>query len=242
MVEDRSAARDVRVQRSAHPDRGRFASRNLDVDRLTKKVSGVIVSYDAEEGDYLIGYSTTVYRYVADPAREIAAEIVGYLPNLIYLTLIIVTVRYAVKALHFLLEAVGDCLLGLGLGYIAFLAIRTIDEHNLEVLITLALVMGGYALALRLHVSGPVAMAVAGLLIGNQGARLAMSENTRRHLESFWSLLDEVLNSVLFLLIGLEVLAIAMDPTHLSIGLAAIVMVVLGWIVGAVRRPQTQRG
>ena len=127
----------------------------------------------------------------------------------------------------FLLEALGGCLLGLGLGYIAFLAIRTIDEHNLEVLITLALVMGGYALALRLHVSGPVAMAVAGLLIGNHGTRLAMSANTRQRLEGFWSLLDEVLNSVLFLLIGLEVLAIALDPTHLSIGLAAIVIVIL---------------
>ncbi len=125
----------------------------------------------------------------------------------------------------FLKEAVGGSLLGLGLGAIAFWAMRSIDEHNLEVLITLALVMGGYALALHLHVSGPVAMAVAGLLIGNHGTRLAMSETTQQHLGSFWSLLDEALNSVLFLLIGLEVLAIATDAAHLSIGAIAIVLV-----------------
>ena len=70
MVEDRSTARDVGVQHGAHLDRGRLASRNLDVDRLTTKVSGVIVSYEAEEGDYLIDYLTTVYRYVAHPANQ----------------------------------------------------------------------------------------------------------------------------------------------------------------------------
>ncbi len=102
---------------------------------------------------------------------------------------------------------------------------KTIDEHNLEILISLALVMGGYALAHRLHVSGPVAMAVAGLLIGNRATALAMSEHTREHLTNFWSLLDEILNSVLFLLIGLEVVAIATDLVHLTVGVAAIVLV-----------------
>jgi CPA1 family monovalent cation:H+ antiporter len=127
----------------------------------------------------------------------------------------------------FLLEAVGGALCGLVLGWIVYRAMKAIDEHNLEVLLTLALVMGGYALALRIHVSGPVAMAVAGLLIGNHGARHAMSERTREHVTKFWSLLDEVLNSVLFLLIGLEVIAIALDAAHLAIGFASIVLVLL---------------
>ena len=125
----------------------------------------------------------------------------------------------------FVVEAGGGALLGLVVGWIAYRAMRAIDEHNLEVLITLALVMGGYALAHRLHVAGPVAMAVAGLIIGNHGTRFAMSERTRQHLTSFWSLVDEVLNSVLFLLIGLEIVAIATDPGHLSIGVVSIVLV-----------------
>ncbi len=125
----------------------------------------------------------------------------------------------------FLLEAVGGALFGFLIGWIAYRAMKSIDEHNLEVLITLALVMGGYSLALHLHISGPVAMAVAGLLIGNHGTSFAMSENTRDHVTTFWSLLDEVLNSVLFLLIGLEVVAIVVDPAHLLIGALSIVVV-----------------
>ncbi len=125
----------------------------------------------------------------------------------------------------FLIEAVGGALFGLAVGWIGFRAMKGIDEHNLEVLITLAVVMGGYALAGALHVSGPVAMAVAGLLIGNHGVALAMSETTRRHLLGFWSLIDEILNSVLFLLIGLEVVAIAIEASFLVAGLISIVIV-----------------
>ncbi len=125
----------------------------------------------------------------------------------------------------FAVEALGGALYGLALGWIVYRAMKTIDEHNLEVLLTLALVMGGYALAQRIHVSGPVAMAVAGLLIGNHGTRLAMSEATREHVTRFWSLLDEVLNAVLFLLIGLEVIAIAFDAAHLLLGAVAIAIV-----------------
>lgn len=102
---------------------------------------------------------------------------------------------------------------------------RAIDEHNLELLITLALVMGGYALARQIGLSGPVAMAVAGLLIGNHGTAHAMSENTAERLHSFWSLLDEVLNSVLFLLIGIEVLAVALHPEVIGLGVLAIGLV-----------------
>ncbi|WP_282609880.1 sodium:proton antiporter [Pelagibius sp. Alg239-R121] len=132
----------------------------------------------------------------------------------------------------FVQEAIGGALLGLVIGGLAFLAMRSIDEHNIEVLITLALVMGGYALAQRLHVAGPVVMAVAGLLIGNHGSRLAMSETTREHLNNFWALLDEILNSVLFLLIGLEIVAIAQDSGHLLLGVASILLVLAGRCVG----------
>ena len=82
---------------------------------------------------------------------------------------------------------------------------RSIDEHNLEVLITLSLVMATYALAATMHLSGPLAVVVAGLFIGNHGRRFAMSASTRDHIDTFWSLLDEVLNSLLFLAIGFEV-------------------------------------
>ncbi len=127
----------------------------------------------------------------------------------------------------FFVEAVGGFLLGLALGWLAYRAMRAIDEHNLEVLISLALVMGGYALAGRLGVSGPVAMAAAGLLIGNHAYNYAMSDRTRRHLTDFWSLLDEILNSVLFLLIGLEVAAIDFAFSHILAGLIAIPLVLV---------------
>lgn len=105
-------------------------------------------------------------------------------------------------------EAIGGALLGLLAGYLAYRAMRAIDEHNLEVMITLSLVMGAYAFASLIHVSGPIAVVVAGLLIGNHGTRFGMSEVTRDHVEKFWSLLDEVLNSLLFLAIGFEVVAL----------------------------------
>ena len=97
----------------------------------------------------------------------------------------------------------------------------------LEVLITLALVTGAYAIALKLHLSGPIAVVVAGLFIGNHGARFAMSERTRTHVFQFWELIDEILNSVLFLLIGLEVLVIAQAAEHLGLALLAIPLVLV---------------
>jgi CPA1 family monovalent cation:H+ antiporter len=127
----------------------------------------------------------------------------------------------------FLLEAVGGAVFGLAIGWLGFFAMRGIDEHNLEVLITMAMVMGGYALAQAIHVSGPVAMAVAGLLIGNHGVSMAMSKRTRAHVLQFWLLVDEMLNSVLFLLIGLEVIAIAVQKTYLVAGIAAIALVLV---------------
>ena len=102
-----------------------------------------------------------------------------------------------------LLEAGGGVLLGLVTGYIAYQAMRLIDDYGIEVLITLALVTGTYALAQRLHVSGPLSVVAAGLLIGDRGPRYAMSERTQTYVFSLWTLIDEILNSVLFLLIGL---------------------------------------
>jgi CPA1 family monovalent cation:H+ antiporter len=122
----------------------------------------------------------------------------------------------------FLGEALGGAILGIVAGYIAYWAMCRIDEHNIEVLITLALVFVTYAIALRLHLSGPIAVVIAGLFIGNHGAKFAMSKNTREHVFQFWELLDEILNSVLFLLIGLEVLIVGRDLLHLPIALAAI--------------------
>ena len=127
----------------------------------------------------------------------------------------------------FMTEAGGGVLLGLGVGWIGFRAMRSIDEYNIELMISLAVVMGGYSLAHYLHVSGPVAMAVAGLLIGNAGVALAMSDTTRDYLLKFWALIDDVLNAVLFLLLGLEVIVISSDPRLLLAGVASIPLVLI---------------
>ncbi len=128
-------------------------------------------------------------------------------------------------AILFLREALGGAVLGLAAGAIAFWALRSIDEYNLEVIITLALVTVTYEVARLLHTSGPIAVVVAGLLIGNHGTRLAMSETTRGHLTNFWTLIDEILNAVLFLLIGLEVVVISTKPGLLWVALIAIPLV-----------------
>ena len=112
-------------------------------------------------------------------------------------------------------ETIGGVIYGLIIGMIAYLMLKSIDNYHVEVLITLALVAGGYALADKLHLSGPIAIVVAGLLIGNHGRLLAMSEQTRDNLDTFWELVDEVLNAVLFVLIGLEVLILTLNKQYL---------------------------
>jgi len=131
----------------------------------------------------------------------------------------------------FVVEAGGGILLGAIGGMIAFWAMRQIDEHNIEVLITLALVMVIYAIGIRIHVSGPIAVVIAGLFIGNHGAKFAMSSNTRKHVFQFWELIDEILNSVLFLLIGLEVIVIGADLLNLPIALLAIPVALLARLI-----------
>lgn len=127
----------------------------------------------------------------------------------------------------FLQEAVGGVLYGLVIGWVALLMLRKIDEYKIEVLISLAVALGGYALAAKLHVSGPIAMVVTGLFIGNESRAGAMSEVTRAHLDTFWELIDEILNALLFVLIGLELLVVRVSMPHVIIGTLAWVLVVL---------------
>lgn len=125
----------------------------------------------------------------------------------------------------FVVEALGGALLGAVAGGIAYRAMKAIDDYSVEVMITLATVMGGYALATALHISGPVAMAVAGLIVGNPGVSHAMSDITKDYVLKFWALLDEVLNAVLFLLIGLEAVVLADRFGLLALGLLTIPLV-----------------
>ncbi len=122
-------------------------------------------------------------------------------------------------------EAGGGVAFGVVIGAAAFYTMRGISDFVTEVLITLAVVMGGYALAEVLHVSGPVAMAVAGLIMGNQGVRYAMSERAKEHVVGFWLVADEILNSVLFLLIGLEAIAVWHENRIMLVALATIPIV-----------------
>jgi monovalent cation:H+ antiporter, CPA1 family len=134
-------------------------------------------------------------------------------------------------ALLFVQETVGGAFFGLVVGLLVFLMLRSVDEYKLEILLSLALVAGGYALADALHLSGPIAMVVAGLMIGNQGRSFAMSPKTNERLDSFWELVDETLNAVLFVLIGLEVLALSFTVKNLVAGLLAIPIVLAARLI-----------
>ncbi len=128
-------------------------------------------------------------------------------------------------------EAIGGLVFGLAAGYTAYRLLKSIDHYQVEVIITLALVSGGYALANALHLSGPIAIVVAGLLIGNQGRVLAMSDKTREHLDLFWELVDEILNAVLFVLIGLEVLVLTFTQDYLLASLAMIPLILAARLI-----------
>ena len=129
--------------------------------------------------------------------------------------------------LLFLQEAIGGAIYGFVIGGLCFYMLRSVNNYQVEILLTLALVTGGYAFATVIHVSGPIAMVVAGLLIGNHGRVLAMSNSTREHLDTFWELIDEILNAVLFLLIGLEVLILVYHTEYFLAALAIIPAVLL---------------
>ena len=134
--------------------------------------------------------------------------------------------------LLFLKEAVGGALFGLAAGYGAYRLLRTIDNYQVEVLITLALVFSSYAMAEALHISAPIAAVAAGLLIGNHGRSLAMSEKTTEHIDMFWELVDEILNGILFVLLGFELLIVTFNLPSFQAGLIAIPVVLLARFAG----------
>jgi CPA1 family monovalent cation:H+ antiporter len=128
-------------------------------------------------------------------------------------------------------EVVGSMAFGLFTGWLAYRAMLAVDDHIVEILISVAACLATYTVCHRLHLSGPIAVVVTGLLIGNHGAEHAMSEKVEEYLFAFWEVVDEILNSVLFLLIGLEVLVIGFDPANLWIVLAAVPIVLAGRFV-----------
>ena len=134
-------------------------------------------------------------------------------------------------SLLFLQEAVGGIIAGLIIGFAGFKLIKSIDHFQTEILITLAMVMGGYSLCHYLHVSGPLAMVVAGIITGNRSKKIAMSDVTKDYLGKFWEVTDEVFNAILFLLIGLEIVVVNFKFNYLTEGLiAALLAVILRYI------------
>ncbi|MEO6691986.1 MAG: sodium:proton antiporter [Saprospiraceae bacterium] len=136
-------------------------------------------------------------------------------------------IQFSDVAILFFREAFGGIVFGIIIGYIGFVLMRSIDNYKVEVLITLAVVMGGYSLASLLHISGPLAVVAAGIIIGNHGKEFAMSDTTIEYIDKFWELIDETLNAILFVLIGLELLIIHFLPTYIIIGLITIILVLL---------------
>ena len=130
-------------------------------------------------------------------------------------------------AILFVQEAVGGAVIGLVLGWLVFRVMRQIDDYPLEVLLTLALAFGGYQLSVWLHVSAPIMAVCAGLLIGHIGAKHGMSAQTREYVDAFWKLIDEILNAVLFLMIGFEVFAVTFDFDVLITGVVSIGLALL---------------
>lgn len=157
----------------------------------------------------------------------------------VVLFLVIFNIAYASEPMQaidvaelFVTETLGGALFGLLIGYIAYRMLRQVDNYQVEIIISLALVMGGYAFAEAWHLSAPIAIVVAGLLIGNHGRQFAMSDKTREHLDTFWELVDEILNAVLFVLLGLEILLIIPISTNtLLLSLLAIPVVLLARFV-----------
>ncbi|RZM26863.1 MAG: sodium:proton antiporter [Pedobacter sp.] len=178
------------------------------------KIPGSLELKISGESLFNDGVAVVVFVSLAEIARSTGAEISGL-----------------DIAKLFMEEAVGGLLFGALLGYIGYWALKSIDDYKVEVLITLAIVMGGYYLAGHMHVSGPLAMVIAGLITGNKSKREGMSDLTRDYLGKFWEMIDEILNAVLFLFIGLEMLIVKIEPTVIIIGTISIAVVLLArWI------------
>jgi CPA1 family monovalent cation:H+ antiporter len=151
-------------------------------------------------------------------------------------------------AMLLLKEVGGALVLALVAGILTYHMLKRVDNYQVEVLLTLALAMGLYALADALHLSAPIAVVVAGLFVGNRGRAFAMTEKTREHVDTFWELIDEILNAVLFLLIGLEILVLPIEREWLVAAALAIPIVLsarwlsvagiigpLGWVTAQSR-------
>lgn len=133
--------------------------------------------------------------------------------------------------LLFLQEAVGGALFGFACGWIVMQMLKRVDNYQVEILLTLALVSGGSAAATGLHLSAPIAIVIAGLIIGNHGRKSAMSEITVQRLDTFWELIDEILNAVLFLIIGLEVMVLNLDLQMWTVGLTMAIVVLIARMI-----------
>ena len=139
-------------------------------------------------------------------------------------------------------QVLGSLVLGFAAGWLTYLMLRSVDNYQVEVLLTLGLAMGVYSLATALGTSGPLAVVVAGLLIGGAGRARAMSARTVEHVDMFWELIDETLNVVLFVLIGFEILVVPFSLRLLAMGLLGVVLVLfarflsVGGTVLALRR------
>jgi CPA1 family monovalent cation:H+ antiporter len=143
-------------------------------------------------------------------------------------------------ALIFVRESLGGALFGLATGWITYLLLRSIDHYQTELMLTLALVFGGYAAAEALHLSAPIAAVVAGLVIGN-GRSVAMSDVTRDYLDKFWSMVDDILNAILFVMMGLEVIRLPLRGSLLLLGLAAVPITLLARAVSVALPVQALR-
>ncbi len=135
----------------------------------------------------------------------------------------------------FLREAGGGLIFGLLLGLLGYSVISSIDKYEVEVLITIAIVMGGYLIANKLHISGPLAMVVAGIVVGSKSRQSGMSATSLDYLSKFWELIDEMLNALLFMLMGFEMLVVKVNPTIMIVGLITIVIVLFArWVSVAI--------
>ena len=139
-------------------------------------------------------------------------------------------------------EVGGGLAIGFALGGLLYYMLRSIDNYSVEVLLTLAGVLGGYLLATKLHLSGPLAMVVTGLLIGNHGRDTAMSDATRHHVDLFWELIDEILNAVLFVLLGLEIVLLSLSWRLFGLSVAVIAITTFArWITVGLPISLTER-
>ena len=124
----------------------------------------------------------------------------------------------------FAIEVIGGIVIGFTVGYVGYWLMKSIDHYQTEIMITLAVVTGGYSVASHFHASGPLAMVIAGLLIGNKGKANAMSDITAEYVDKFWELIDEICNTILFVLMGLEIFLVPFDTSYITIGSILIVV------------------